>query len=87
MSGTPSWGREPENKINKFSIKLPSKYTYSTEKFMSDDDIKVWAIKSKNKSNKVEKLHNVCLKCRNQIFLKKYSPAEKKKIFFQNFLE
>ena len=22
MSGTPSWGREPENKINKFSIKL-----------------------------------------------------------------
>ena len=56
MSGTPSWGREPENKINKSSIKLPSKYTYSTGKFMSDDDIKVWAIKSKNKSNKVEKL-------------------------------
>ena len=28
MSGTPSWGREPENKINKFSIKIiPSKYT------------------------------------------------------------
>ena len=55
MSGTPSWGREPENKINKFSIKLPSKYTYSTGKFMSHD-IKVWAIKSKIKSNKVEKL-------------------------------
>ena len=56
MSGTPSWGREPKNKINKFSIKLPSKYTYYTEKFMSDDDNIVWDKISKNKSNKVEKL-------------------------------